>query len=243
MDRNLRPSFAFLLVPALLCGACALAEAPGEISSMSTTMTGMAGNVEAMNASLGVTNSSLGATNAGLDAMDARLAAMLQQLQGVRGSMESMTGSLAQLEVMVAQLDELRTGSDGLARSMNTTNQLLGDVLIGINATSAGMQNLGGQLQTMLGTLGATNAGIDRMSGQLDGLGSTLVADALPEVAKGLRSASGWLLPVVALFAFGLIAVVFLLWRLNGRFAAANGQTTLAPRGTEALFDPSAGAR
>jgi hypothetical protein len=241
MDRNLRPSFAFLLVPALLCGACALAEAPGEISSMNSTMTGMAGDVEAMNASLGITNSSLGTTNQGLDAMDARLAAMLQQLQGVRGAMETMTGSLAQLEVMVAQLDELRTGSDGLARSMNTTNQLLGDVLIGINATSSGMQNMGGQLQTMLGTLGATNAGIDRMSGQLDGLGSTLVADALPEVERSLRGVAVWILPIVGVFAVAWFARAARLWRIGNRLPTT--PAAAASRGTEALFDSSAGAR
>ncbi|MDA1260093.1 MAG: hypothetical protein O3A20_05670 [Planctomycetota bacterium] len=244
MNRNFFPSSAFLLVPVLLCGACALAEAPGEISSMSTTMTGMAGDVEAMNASLGVTNSSLGTTNAGLDAMDARLAAMLQQLQAVRGSLEGMQNSLGMLDVMVGQMEDVRNSSEGLGNAMNTTNSLLGEVLVGINATSSGMQGMGGQLNTMLGTLAATNAGLDRMSEQLDTLGPSLIEDVMPQVEKGVQSLSVWLLPIVGALAFAWFAVVALLWRIGSRQKTAHVATAApAKRSTEALLDASAGAR
>lgn len=241
MVRNFRPSL--FLVPVLLSGACALAEAPGEISSMSTTMTGMAGDVEAMNASLGVTNSSLGTTNAGLDAMDARLAAMLQQLQAVRGSMEGMEESLGMLDVMVGQMEDVRVGSEGLAIAMNTTNSLLGEVLVGINATSSGMQGMGTQLQTMLGTLSSTNAGLDRMSGQLEDLGPSLIADVMPEVEQGVQAASAWALPIGGALAFAWFAVVALLWRIGSQFKATRPAPSQSARTTEALFDPSAGAR
>ena len=242
MDRNFRPSILQFLVPVVLCGGCALAEAPGEISSMSHTMTGMAGNVEAMNASLGVTNSSLGSTNAGLEGMDERLAAMLQQLHAVRGSMEGMVESLGMLEIMVGQMEDLRDSSEGLATSMNTTNSLLGNVLVGINATSSGMQGMGSQLQTMLATLDTTNAGLDRMSDQLEALGPALIADVMPEVEKGVQTASAFALPIGGALVLAWTAVVYLLWRIGSQFKAAR-PVTPSPRSTDALFDSSAGAR
>lgn len=243
MARNFFPSFASILVPVLLCGACALAEAPGEISSMSNTMTGMAGDVNAMNASLGVTNSSLGTTNAGLDAMDARLAAMLQQLQAVRGSMAGMVESLGSLEIMVGQMEDLRNSSEGLAGSMNTTNSLLGNVLVGINATSSGMQGMGSQLQTMLGTLATTNAGLDRMSEQLEALGPALIADVMPEVEKGVQTASAWVLPLGGVIVFAWFAMMALLWRIGSQVKSSRPVAPPSARSTEALFDSSAGAR
>lgn len=237
MNRDFSPSRSVLILAlAFSSGACALAETPGEISSMSNTMTGMAGNVEAMNASLGVTNRSLGSTNTGLDAMDGRLAAMLQQLQLTRGSLDGMQDSLSALDVMVGQLGELQLGTESLADSMRTTNTLLGDVLVGINATSSGMGGMQSQLKTMLVSLETTNA-------TLEGLGPKLIADAMPEVNKGLQAASRWLIPVVGSLAGAWLVVVALLWRIGGSTRTVRPETVRANRLTEALLDSSAGSR
>jgi hypothetical protein len=215
----------FALIPlcasALMAPGCALADAPGEVIVMSSTMQDMAGDIQVMSASLGATNDNLGTTNASLGTTNAGLDGMDQKLG-----------------VMVGQMRSLDGGMDGMQASLRETNRLLVEVLGGINATSAGLQGMGVQLETMLGTLGETNAGLARMSGQLDGLGPKVIGDVMPMVQTGVASARAWLVPVIVAIVAAWGTLVVLLWRIHGAT-----QTRRAPVVAEAIFDPAAASR
>lgn len=185
---------------------------------MGATMEGMAGNIEAMSASLtctndslGATNASLGATNDGLDGMDHRLAEMTGQLGGLGRSMDGMSGDLG---TMVGQMQGLGAGMDGMRAAMQETNRLLVEVLQGINATSAGLNGVGRQL---------------------DGLPPRILAEAEPLAAR----ASNWLIPAVIAVFSAWAALVVLLWKILGALQSRRHGRGLP----EALFDPAAATR
>lgn len=210
-----------LCASALMTPGCALADAPGEVIVMSSTMQDMAGDIQVMSASLGATNENLDATNASLGSTNAGL-----------GGMDRKLG------VMVGQMTSLDEGMDGMQGAMKETNRLLLEVLGGINATSTGLQAMGVQLETMLATLETTNAGLDRMSAQLDDLGPQVIGDVMPMVQDGVSGARGWLVLTGAAIVAAWATLAVLLWRIHGALYQRR-----APVVAEAIFDSAAASR